>query len=164
MPPAGCISAGPIRRWTQERRLHGPKMARRRRLRARQPARPNRARQPRRRGSASSPPARPISICGRRWPISGITDEDRARSRPAHLQGRADLAAGRERRAAFRRRARGRSRRRGKARLRRRSAPAHPLQSGCIEAPDRRRQARRNRRRAAAERRRADADDRGGAR
>src|ERR1700731_859091 len=52
----------------------------------------------------------------------------------------------------------GRAGGRGKARLHRRSAGAHSLQHGCLQAPLRRRQARRTGREAAAERRRTDAD------
>ena len=67
--PAGSTSAGPIRRW----RPSGGCSARRWRR-----CRPSRAptsstascSTASRRGSASSRPARPISICGRRWPTS----------------------------------------------------------------------------------------------
>ena len=70
-----CRRAGFGIRWPdapleQERRLHGPKMAGGCGVHARQPLRPHRAGSQSRRGSASWRPARPISICGRRWPIS----------------------------------------------------------------------------------------------
>ena len=86
----------------------------------------------------------------------GISDRDAAGARPAHLQGRADLAAGGERRQAFRRRPAGRAGGRGEARLHRRPADAHPLQYRRLRSGRRRRQARRERRAAAAERGRAE--------
>ncbi|KAH2823835.1 hypothetical protein KXV85_001367, partial [Aspergillus fumigatus] len=81
-------------------------------------------------------------------------------SRPAHLQGRADLAARGKRREALRGRAPGRVGRRGEARLHRRPADAHPLQYRRLAPADRDRKARRERRAAAAQRGRIDADDR----
>ena len=99
-----CRRAGFNIRWPdppleQERRLHGPKMAGGGGLRARQPLRPHRARLASRRGSASWRPARPISISGRRWPISASPTREAQALGLAHLQGRADLAAGGDRRA-----------------------------------------------------------------
>ena len=126
-PPDGLWMRWPDPPLAQERRLHGPQNAGRRRLRPRQQARPHRARQPP--GAARHPRHR--QGLSRSAPGAGGS-RDHRRSRAAigaaHLQGRADLAAGRSRRAAFRRRARGRSRRRGEARLRRGPARAHPLQ------------------------------------
>ena len=88
----------------------------------------------------------------------GISDAEAQALGLAHLQGRADLAAGGARRARFRRRLAGRARGRGEARLHRGPAAAHPLQCRCLEAAFGGRQARRDRRDAVAERRRVDAD------
>ena len=64
----------------QERRLQALQAAGGARLRPRQPARPGRCWTARARGSASSPPARPISTCARRWPISASTTRSPRRS------------------------------------------------------------------------------------
>ena len=57
-------------------------------LHPRQSLRPHRARLASRRGSASWRPARPISICGRRWPISASPTPKRRRSDCASTRSR----------------------------------------------------------------------------
>ena len=163
MPPGGLNIRWPDPPLEQERRLHGPKMAGGRGLRPRQPLRPHRARFQ----AGAARHHRDRQGLSRSAPGAGRSRHHRRRSagaRPAHLQGRADLAAGGMRRAALRRRLAGRAGGRGKARLHRGPAAAHPLQCRCVEAALGGRQARRDRRAAAAERRRVDADHgRGGA-
>ena len=139
---AACTSAGRDRdgRLEQERRLHGPKL--------RGGAAPSRAPTPRprgdrhrrSRGSASSPPARPISMCGRRWPTSaspsatpprsGIRVYKVALTWPLEPSGARRFAEGLA----------GRAGRRGEARLHRGPAGAASLQYRAPRAAERRRQ------------------------
>ena len=126
MPPGGLSIRWPDAPMEQERRLHGPKMQAVAAF-----TRVNRFD----RIVLDSKPARlGIMATGKAYldlrqalADLGITDAEAQALGLAHLQGRADLAAGGIRRARVRGRSAGRAGRRGEARLYRGPAPAHSL-------------------------------------
>jgi indolepyruvate ferredoxin oxidoreductase len=145
MPPGGLGIRWPDAPLEQERRLHGPKMQ--------AVAAFTRVNRFDRIVLDSTPARLGIMATGKAYlDLRQALADLGTGVGTAHLQGRADLAAGRIRRARFRRRPAGRAGGRGKARLYRRPAVAHSLQRRCVEAAFGGRQARRDRRAVVAKR------------